>query len=181
MQGVGAAAGAIFNLNGATDEAKLIGKDGKPITTAGGSPNFGWGIDTAQPRLNPLTLKQGNWAAAPDQVVIDIATAENEHFKVGDRIGVAAQGPTRQFRVSGIAQFGSVKSLAAPPSPSSRWPPRRRCSTSGASWMPSSLAASPGTSPAQLAARVRPLLPASAQIQTSAQRARPTPRTPRKH
>ena len=170
VQGVGAAAGAIFDLNGATDEAKLIGKDGKPITTAGGSPNFGWGIDTAQPRLNPLTLKQGNWAAAPDQVVIDIATAENEHFKVGDRIGVAAQGPTRQFRVSGIAQFGSVKSLGGATFAVFQVATAQALLNKRGQLDAIFLAASPGTSPAQLAARVRPLLPASAQIQTSAQR-----------
>ena len=170
VQGVAAAAGAVFDLNSATDEAKLIGKDGKPITTAGGSPNFGWGIDTAQPRLNPLTLKHGNWAAGPDQVVIDIATAENEHFKVGDRIGVAAQGPTRQFRVSGIAQFGSVKSLGGATFAVFQVPTAQALLNKQGRLDSIFLAASPGTSADQLAARIRPLLPASAQIQTSAQR-----------
>jgi putative ABC transport system permease protein len=49
VSGVGAAAGAIFDLNGTTDEAKLIGHNGKPITTAGGSPNFGWGSTRRSP------------------------------------------------------------------------------------------------------------------------------------
>jgi putative ABC transport system permease protein len=170
VNGVGGAAGAIFDLNGNTDVAKLIGHNGKPITTAGGSPNFGWGIDTAQPRLNPLTLKQGRWASTPDQVVIDIATAENEHFKVGDNIGVSAQGPTRQFRISGIAQFGSVKSLGGATFAVFEVATAQQLLNKRGQLDAIFLAASPGTSPAQLAARIRPLLPASSQIQTSAQR-----------
>jgi putative ABC transport system permease protein len=128
------------------------------------------GIDTAQPRLNPLTLKSGSWATAPDQVVIDIATAENEHFKVGDSIGVAAQGPTRKFRISGIAQFGSVKSLGGATFAVFQVATAQQLLNKHGQLDAIFLAASPGTSPAQLAARVSPLLPAAAQVQTSAQR-----------
>jgi putative ABC transport system permease protein len=170
VQGVGGAAGAIFDLNGNTDTAKLIGKDGKTISTAGGAPNFGWGIDTTQPRLNPLTLKAGHWAAAPGEVVIDAGTAENENFKVGDRIGVEAQGPIRQFRISGLAQFGSVKSLGGATFAVFQVPTAQTLLNKPGRLDAIFLAAGPGTSSAQLAARVRPLLPATAQIQTSSQR-----------
>jgi putative ABC transport system permease protein len=169
VDGVGAAAGAIFNLNSSTDTAKLIGKDGKQISN-GGSPNFGWGIDSSQPKLNPLTLKQGRWAAAPDQVVIDIATAEKEHFKVGDRIGVAAQGPKRSFRISGLAQFGSVKSLGGATFAVFQVPTAQAILDKRGQLDAIFLGARPGTSPEQLASRVRPLLPTSAQVQTAKQR-----------
>ena len=167
VQGVGGAAGAIFDLNGNTDTAKLIGKNGKTISTAGGAPNFGWGIDTAQPRLNPLTLKAGHWASAADEVVIDVGTAENENFKVGERIGVEAQGPTRQFRISGLAQFGSVKSLGGATFAVFQVPTAQALLNKPGRLDAIFLAAGPGTSSEQLAARVRPLLPATAQIQTS--------------
>ena len=38
-------------------------------------------------------------------------TAKNEHFSVGDTIGVAAVGPVQQFRIVGIAKYGDVESL----------------------------------------------------------------------
>jgi putative ABC transport system permease protein len=169
VDGVSGAAGAIFDLNSSTDTAKLIGKDGRQISN-GGSPNFGWGIDTSQPKLNPLTLKQGRWAAAPDQVVIDVATAEKEHFRIGDRIGVAAQGPKRSFRISGLAQFGSVKSLGGATFAVFQVPTAQAILNKRGQLDAIFLAAKPGTSPEQLSARVRPLLPASAQVETAKER-----------
>ena len=107
---VAAAAGAIADLNGDSTRAKLIGKDGKAIESSG-APTFGFGIDASQPRFNPLQLEEGRWAAAPDEVVIDPDTAKNEHFAVGDSIGVAAVGPKQTFRIVGIAKYGDVESL----------------------------------------------------------------------
>src|SRR5205085_7155123 len=60
---VAAAAGAVMDLNGDSTKAKLIGKDGKAIDHAG-APTFGFGIDTSQPRFNPLKLESGRSAAA---------------------------------------------------------------------------------------------------------------------
>ncbi|HSD76416.1 MAG TPA: FtsX-like permease family protein [Solirubrobacteraceae bacterium] len=168
--GVAGAAGAIFDLNSTANTAKLIGKDGKVIATTGGAPNFGWGIDTSQPRLNPLRLVDGRWAAGPDQVVIDAATAENEHFRVGDRIRVSAQAPTRSFRISGLARFGDVKSLGGATFAVFQVPTAQALLDKRGRLDAIFLAARPGTTDAQLAASVRPLLPASAQVQTAAQR-----------
>ncbi|HET7146628.1 MAG TPA: FtsX-like permease family protein [Gaiellaceae bacterium] len=107
---VAAAAGSLADLNGDSTRAKLIGKDGKAIDHAG-APTFGFGIDTSQPRFNPLALESGRWAAGPDEVVIDPDTAADEHFAIGDSIGVAANGPAQQFRIVGIARYGDVESL----------------------------------------------------------------------
>ena len=106
---VSAAAGAIADLSGDSTHANLIGHDGKAISH-NGAPTFGFGIDTSQPGFNPLQLESGRWAAAPDEVVIDPDTAKNEHFAVGDTIGVAAVGPARTFRIVGIAKYGDVES-----------------------------------------------------------------------
>ena len=107
---VAAAAGAVMDLNGDSTKAKLINHSGKAINHSG-SPTFGFGVDTSQPRFNPLTLESGRWAAAPDEVVIDPDTAKNDHFEVGQTIGVAADGPVRKFHIVGIAKFGDVESL----------------------------------------------------------------------
>ena len=43
--------------------------------------------------------------------MIDAATAKDGGFDVGDPIGVSASGPIEQFRIAGIAKYGSVDSL----------------------------------------------------------------------
>jgi len=109
VPGVESAAGAIFALHNEGDRAKLLDRHGKSISI-GGAPNFAFGFDARDARFNPLKLTQGRWAGR-NQVVIDKGTADAHGFHVGDRIGVAAQGPTRSFAISGIARFGSVNSL----------------------------------------------------------------------
>ena len=50
---VAAAAGAVLDLEGNSTQAKLIDRTGKVIQTSG-NPTFGFGVDPAQPRFNPL-------------------------------------------------------------------------------------------------------------------------------
>ena len=40
--------------------------------------------------------------------MIDRSTAKKKHFSVGDTIGVQAQGPVVQMKISGLVKFGSV-------------------------------------------------------------------------
>jgi putative ABC transport system permease protein len=107
---VEAAAGGIMDLAGGSTAAKLIDRDGEPIQSSG-NPTFGFGVDPDQPRFNPMRLAAGEWASGPDEVVIDEEAAESHGFAVGDRIRVAANGPIRWFRISGIATYGDVSTL----------------------------------------------------------------------
>jgi putative ABC transport system permease protein len=106
VDGVEAAAASIGDF----DATKIIGRDGKAINTQG-APSFGFGIDFAQPRFNPLQLTAGRWPSAPNEAVIDAATAEAEKFNVGDVVRIQTTQPVRPFQLVGIAQYGSVKSL----------------------------------------------------------------------
>jgi putative ABC transport system permease protein len=104
-QGVALAVGDI------TDTAQIIGARGKPV---GSGPYFGVGFDAKTPgaeRLTPFRLHEGKWATGPGQVVIDRATAESQHYVVGDPIRVAARGDAQTVTVTGIASFANVKSL----------------------------------------------------------------------
>jgi putative ABC transport system permease protein len=92
------------------DRAKLIGRNGKAIST-GGAPGLASSVDPSEPSFNPLTLVDGSWPSGPNAIAIDEGTATKEGFKVGDTIGVTARGPVRRFRISGIAKFGSVASI----------------------------------------------------------------------
>lgn len=165
---VAAAAGSIADLNGDSTRAKLIGRDGKAIDH--NAPTFGFGIDTSQPRFNPLTLESGRWPAGPHEVVIDPDTAKNEHFAPGDSIGVAAAGPVQRFTVVGVARYGDVESLGG--------------ATFGVFTIPTartllhldgytaiSVAAKHGVSQDELAGELRTIVPGSAEVKTADEQA----------
>src|SRR3954447_1615182 len=103
------ASGAIFDISGTSDFVKLIGRDGKQLGSKQ-QPNFGWGFEPGQ-KANPTALKSGEWAVGSSQVVIDAASAKKGHYTLGDKIGVAGEGPRRTMTISGIARFGSVDSI----------------------------------------------------------------------
>ena len=107
VEGVEVATGLVQD-----DQTKVLLPDGEPIDT-GGAPSLAFGIDTAPEyeRFNPLSIVEGRWPAGPVQVAIDEATADDEALGIGDRIGVASLGRTRQFEIVGVARYGEVSSL----------------------------------------------------------------------
>src|SRR5215217_4220428 len=93
------------------DEAKIIARDGKP---AGDGPYFGVGFDPrvkAAAETTPFRLDEGRWATGPREVVIDASTAEKEDYGVGSNIRIAANASAKSYEVTGVARFGTVKSL----------------------------------------------------------------------
>jgi putative ABC transport system permease protein len=106
---VEAAAGTILDLSGDSNKANIIDRKGKAIQ--GNNPSFGLGVDPEDERFNPFRLVEGTWASGPEQVVIDVNTADAQKFKVGERIEVAGEGPVRSYTLTGIVRFGEVDSL----------------------------------------------------------------------
>ena len=93
---VEAAAGTILDLSGDANQAKILDREGKAIQ--GNNPTFGLGVDPEDERFNPFKLVEGDWASGPDEVVIDVSTADEQGFKVGDTVKVAGEGPVRALR-----------------------------------------------------------------------------------
>jgi putative ABC transport system permease protein len=167
---VAAASGAVADLNGESTQARLIGRDGKAIQ-ANGNPTFGFGVDPSQPRFNPLHLVDGRWARGSHEVVIDAETAHAHGFRVGEPIGVAAQGPVRQFRIVGLARYGDVSSLGG--ATIAVFPvaeAQRLLQIHGYTGV--SVAARPGVSVPQLVRELRTAVPANELVRTAAQQAR---------
>ncbi len=104
VPGVEAAEGSV------TGYAQYIGHDGKAIST-GGAPTLGVSFDPNQ-QISALRLVQGTRPTTPDDVVMDLGTAQKYHFSVGQRVRILLQGPTKTFTISGIARFGTADNLA---------------------------------------------------------------------
>jgi putative ABC transport system permease protein len=167
---VAAATGAVFNLSGTSDPTKLIGKNGQRL---GSSQNgqFGFGFDPNAERFNPLSLTDGRWASAPGQVVIDKGTATDNGYHVGDRIGVAARGPVRQYTITGIARYGTVNSIGGATIAVFDVPTAQALLGKRGQFDTIFVAARKGVSSEQVVRDLRSVVPATAQIKTGQQQA----------
>ena len=107
VDGVQVATGSVTD-----PQTKLLNADGESIDT-GGAPSFAFGIETAPEyeRFNPLNLVEGRWPSGSEEVAIDEGVADDESLALGDRIGVAALGPAREYEIAGIARYGDLSSL----------------------------------------------------------------------
>jgi putative ABC transport system permease protein len=90
---------------------QYISHDGKAISS-GGAPTIGLSFNPDQ-RISPLRLVQGRPPTTPDEVVMDLGTAQKYDFSVGNRVRtLLPQAPPRTFTISGIAKFGTANNLA---------------------------------------------------------------------
>jgi putative ABC transport system permease protein len=164
------AAGGTIGLN-EENKSEIIGRDGKPLGGKGGSPTFGLAYDTAQPQFSPLKLKNGDWARGPTQVVLDAGTAADEKFAVGDKVQVSTLGVRKVYEVAGVATFGDVDSLGGATMAIFDPDTARTLLEKDGVWDGISIQANEGTSSAELVKAVKPLVPASLQVQDSAEQA----------
>ena len=67
---------------GISDQAQLVGRDGKVIS-GHGAPSLAFSHTAAGARFNPLTLTSGTWPSAPNEVDIDASTASQHGFSIG--------------------------------------------------------------------------------------------------
>ena len=154
---VAAAAGAVQD-----EETKLVGKDGKTIST-GGAPSLAFSVDPNDQKFNPLTLKAGSWPTGPNQVAIDDATASKKHFKVGDSIGVESRGPVHQYRISGIAKLSQVASIGGATVAAFDLRTAQRLFDKVGRLDLIRVQSKAGVATSKLLSQIRPLLPATAQ------------------
>jgi putative ABC transport system permease protein len=159
LPGVELAAGGI------SDQAQLVGHNGKVISR-GGAPGLLNSYTPAAQRFNPLTLTSGTWPTAPNDVAIDANTASKDHFAVGQEIGVIARGPVQHFRIAGIVKIAGVSSLGGATLAVVTLPTAQRLYSKRGVYDQISVAARRGTSPQALVAQIKPLLPATAQVRT---------------
>ena len=146
--------------------ALLIGKDGTPVGS-GHAPSLGgnWGDVQA---LNPFQLVAGHAPQAPDEVVIDKASANLGHLAVGDTTTVLAGGPPQRVRIAGIAVFGTSDNLAGASFVLFTTPVAQRLLAEPGKFTLISFVAAPGVSQQQLAANLKRALPPGTEAVTGA-------------
>ena len=151
-------------------QAQLIGKNGKAIVY-GGAPNLGFSIANGASRFNPLTLVDGSWPQQGD-VVIDESTANKEHLTIGHPVRVQAEGAARTLRISGFVRFGSVSTIGGATLAGFDLPTAQKLFKKSGRLDEIAVAAKPGVTDDQLVGELQGVLPATAQVKTSAQQAK---------
>jgi putative ABC transport system permease protein len=101
--------------------------------------------------------------------VIDDGAAEEYKFAVGDNIGVAATGPVKQYRITGIARYGTVGSIGNSTIAVFDVPTAQALYNKQGRFDSISVAAKDGVSPEHLAREIRSVLPATAEVKTGAE------------
>jgi putative ABC transport system permease protein len=170
VDGVQQAEGAIFDLQSEGNTVKLYNDKGEAAGN-GQSPSFGFGFDGDAERFNPLRLVDGKWATGSSQVVIDQGTAKDQGWAIGDRIRAAAEGPAKEFTVTGIARLGDVQSLGGATLAVFDLSTAQGLLDKKGQLDTIFLASDEGVTPHELTANIRPVLPASAQVRTGDQQA----------
>jgi putative ABC transport system permease protein len=159
---VAAAAGGI------EDQAKLLGRDGEVISTGGGG-SIAASVDPQNDgRFNPLKLVSGRWPVGSGQIAIDKHTADTKQFAVGDTIGVAADQGTRRFEITGIATYAESSSIGSATIAIFDVPTAQKLFAKVGKFDGIQIAAKNGVTPEKLVSEIRPLLPATAKVKTSA-------------
>jgi putative ABC transport system permease protein len=165
LPGVAEAEGSVDS-----DATQLIGDDGKAVVY-GGAPNLGFSIANGESRFNPLALVEGAWPG-PNEVVVDKKTADREGFRVGEVVGVQAEGPIERLTISGIIEFSSGLSLGGATLAGFDLPTAQRLLNKVGRLDEIAVAAKPGVSEEELATQIGAILPPGTQVKTAAEQAR---------
>ncbi len=88
----------------------VIGKDGKVIG-GNGPPGLAVNPSDAESLSGKpiLTLTRGDYPTGPNEIALDVDTADKGHFKIGDTVKLATPGrpPVMDARLTGLVEFGS--------------------------------------------------------------------------
>ena len=165
LPGVRTAAGEI------SDTTTLVDHKGKPIGEA--ETGTGAGVDAATgTSLSPLSLAAGEWPRGDGQIAIDKSTADDEQFKLGDRIGGIRRRSGAEVRDHRPRPLRRAR-LAG------RWDDRRLRHADGRKLFDKQgkldqilVGAKPGVSEAELVRQIDPLLTETTAVQTATAQAK---------
>ncbi len=144
---------------------KILNKDGEAVSSEG-APTFGFGIDTdpALAQFNPLSILEGRWPTAVNEVVIDAGTADDDGYEVGDIVEITTLQPKRPFELVGVARYGSVDNLGGASFAVFTIPAAQELLDREGQYDAISAVATEGVSEDELVAAIAPVLPDTARV-----------------
>jgi len=102
VPGVAAVSGSVSGY------ARIVGKDGKPLGSDRGSPNFG--MDISESQLSVWTMRRGRVPIGSTEMAMDAASFRDGKFALDDRVTVLSQLGNREFTLVGVVGFGKADS-----------------------------------------------------------------------
>ncbi len=150
---------------GISDQAQLVGHNGKVISR-GGAPGLAFSHTALGQRFSPLVLTSGTWPAGAGDVDIDADTAKRNGFHAGQTIGVIARGPVQRFHIVGTVRFASATSLGGATMAIFNLPTAQQLFHKQGRYDQINVASKSGVPHQKLLQAIRPLLPISAQVRT---------------
>ncbi|MCW3050280.1 MAG: transporter permease [Solirubrobacterales bacterium] len=162
--GVAAAAGSV------TDQATVFDAHGHRFG-AGGFPGLVSSVSAVR-RFQGSSIKTGRFPQAPGEAALDAGTAEREKVKLGDTIVVQGGAKRAKLRVVGTTQVAGVSSLGGAAFVDAVLPEAQRVLGKTGRFDEIQVAGDPGTTPAELADRLRGAFGREAVVRTGEQQAR---------
>ena len=151
VPGVALAAGSVF-LPG-----QIYDKQDDPLITSG-APMFI--SDTTPKRFDPLVYVEGHPPRAANEIALDKFSADKAGYALGDTVPISGEGPQERFRLVGIAKFGDANSLGGAAIAVVLPQVAQRMLNLHDEFTTIQVAAANGTTPNELAAAIRAVLPA---------------------
>jgi putative ABC transport system permease protein len=163
VDGVEAAAGAIFS------PGKFVKENGDALSKSF-APNF---ISSHQPkRFESLDMDEGRPPRTADEATIDKQTADRAKLEVGDTLYVAGEREVKGYRLVGITTLGDGNSFGGAGIAQMTLPEAQRVTDKRGQFDQISVAARRDVSDAELAKRIRKVLPGRVQVETGSQSAK---------
>ena len=161
VEGVALATGTVLDER----NTKILTSEGRAVSSEG-APTFGFGIDAAPEldQFNPLNVLEGRWPASADEVVIDVGTADDQGYSVGDTVEISTLQPKRSFELVGVAQYGSLDSLGNASFAVFTIPAAQELLDREGQYDAISVVASEGITEDDLVAAIEPVLPETAKV-----------------
>jgi putative ABC transport system permease protein len=157
---------SVWQVPGVTDialgvegYAQLVGGDGKAIgNPAAGAPTLGEAWTAGADRMEPYRFAEGRPPRTSDEVAIDKHSADVGHLGVGDRVMVLTKQQPREYTITGIVRWGTADSPLGASITLFDLATAERVLAEPGHVNEIDVAAAPGVSQEQLAARLRATL-----------------------
>ena len=88
--------------------ARILSKDGEPLGSDQGSPNFGMQLSDDPDSI--WRMREGRVPHGPSEMAMDALAFDEGGFALGDTVTVISQRGTRAFTLVGVVRFGTADS-----------------------------------------------------------------------